>query len=261
MKQNKILLATILAMFVLVGIPLISAANTMDSPVTGGNYTGTLNISVSVDTNGADNMTNVSCYYNSTGGPATTFLAEMTNSTPGDLIFENASIAITALTELATYNISCDVRNLTTLNTTVSKATITIDSTDPLCSLVNLHDTFAWKGTQLLTWTNTDAVELVSTLVTIDRPEDGADLTDADANEARTLTSQETKYIGDWTATILGTDRPGNTCTETVNFKSYLGDGEIWEAGEPAAPVDKGKIFLFLIVAAVALYFVFNKKK
>ncbi|KKK48099.1 hypothetical protein LCGC14_3148560, partial [marine sediment metagenome] len=183
------------------------------------------------------------------------------NDSHTDLLFENASIAITALTELATYNISCDVRNLTTLNTTVSKATITIDSTDPLCSLVNLHDTFAWKGTQLLTWTSSDAVELVSTLVTIDRPEDGADLTDADANEARTLTSQETAYIGDWTVTILGTDRPGNTCTETVTFDSYLGDG-VGEIGAvPAAPSDKGKIFLFAIVAAVALWFIFGKKK
>jgi len=259
MKQNKILLATILAMFVLAVVPMMSAANTMDSPVTGGNYTGTLNISVSVDTNGADNMTNVSCHYNATGGPATTFLAEILNDSHSDLIFENASIVITGLTELATYNISCQIRNLTTLNATVSKATITIDSTDPLCSLVRLSDTIEWKDTQLITWTNTDAVELVSTLVTIDRPEDGADLTDTDANDARTLTSQETKYVGDWTVTLLGTDRPGNTCTETVTFKSTYGDGEIWEAGEPS--VDKGKNLLLLIILGVVLWVIFGKKK
>ena len=258
MKTNKILLATILAMFVLAVLPLMSAATTMDMPVAGGNYSTPLNISVSVDTNGADNMTNVTCYYNATGGKATTWLVEMLNDSHSDLIFEDATIAIDGLTELATYNISCAVYNLTTLNTTVSKATITIDSTDPLCSLVRQSKTIDWKGTQLITWTSSDALSLVSTAVTIDRPEDGADMTYTDANRALTLLSQDTKYVGDWTVTMTGTDRPGNTCTETVTFKSNYGDGETWE---PTAPKkDVGKTVLLLLIVGIVAYFIFKKK-
>ena len=257
MKQNKILLATILAVFVLAVLPVMSAATTIDSPVTGGNYTGTLNVSVGVDANGDFNMTNVTCFYNATGGLATSLLVIMANSTPGDLVFENASIGITSLTDLTTYNISCDVRNLTDLNTTLSKATITFDSTDPLCSLVRLSRTIGWKDTQLITWTSSDALSLDSTAVTIDRPDGGSDLTYTDANRVLTLTSQDTKYVGAWTATIIGTDRADNTCTETVNFKSYLGDGDIWE---PEPEKDTGKNLLLILIVCIVGYFIFKKK-
>ena len=257
-KQNKLFLTAILAVFVLAVLPVMSAATTMDSPVAGGNYSTPLNISVSVDLNGAFNMTNVTCYYNATGGAATTFLVEMLNDSHSDLIFEDATIAIDGLTEVATYNISCAVYNSTTLNTTVSKATITFDSTDPVCSLIRQSKTIDWKGTQLITWTSSDALELVSTLVTIDRPEDGADMTYTDANRALTLLSQDTKYVGDWTVTITGTDRAGNTCTSSETFKSYLGDGEIWE---PTAPKkDTGKTVLLIVIVGIVAYFIFKKK-
>ena len=259
MKQNKLLiLTTILVMFVLAVIPIMSAATTLTNTVAGGNYSDSLITTMTVDQNTVFNMTNVTCYYNVTGGAATTFLVEMLNSTPEDLVFQNTT-DIAAFAETMTYNISCNVYNKTTLNTTISVAGITFDHTDPVCSLVRQSNTIEWKDTQLITWTSSDAVELVSTLVTIDRPEDGADITDSDANDARTLTSQETKYVGDWTTTILSTDRPGNTCTETVTFKSTYGDGEIWEPTAP--PTDTGKNLLLLIILGVVLWVIFGKKK
>ena len=266
MNNKNIVLTTIfLAMFVLAVLPLVNAATTIDSPVTGGNYTTTLNVSVSVDANTAHNMTNVTCFYNATGGSATSLLVIIANDSHSDLIFENASIGITGLTDLATYNISCDVRNSTTLNTTVSKATITIDSTSPVCSLVRAHSNFAWKDTQLITWSITDAVGLDTTgltTITVDRPEDGSDMTYTDTSRALTLTSQDTKYIGDWSVSLTGTDRPGNTCTPSVTFRSYLPNGDIWEAGAPKAPVDMGKTVLLLLIIGTIVYFVFfNKKK
>lgn len=257
-KQN-LLIATILVFTMLAVLPIMLAATTMSNPVAGGNYSDDLTTTVTVDPNGAFNMTNVTCYYNATGGAATTFLVEMTNSTPQDLVFENTA-DISSFDETMTYNISCNIYNGTTLNQTISVAAITFDHTDPLCSLNRLHRTIAYKGTQKITWTSSDALSLVSTAVSIDRPEDGSTMSYTDANKVLTLTSQDTKYIGDWTVTITGTDRASNTCTDSVDFKSYLGDGEIWEAGEPAPKKDTGKTLLLIAIVGIVVYFIFKKK-
>ncbi len=266
-NKNK-LLSTIFLLAILSVIGIASAASTIDSPEASQNMTGTLNLSVTVGPNDEYNMTNVTCFYNSSGGPATTFLVYIANDSHNSLTFENGSIDITGLTETATYNISCDIRNGTganSYNQTLSFAAadlLTIDSTDPVCSLDGDHKTIPWKGHILLTWTSSDAVSLVSTSTTIDGPQDQATITDTDTNDARTLTSQETKYWGDWLVTVTGTDRPGNTGTCTYEFESYLPDGVDWlEPGESKAPLDAGKTLLILLVVVALAWFVFFRKK
>lgn len=256
-KQNKLFLTTILVMFVLAVIPMVSAA-AMDPvlllPLNNTNHTGTL--TVNCTTQGV--VTNVSIWYNGSAG-MTQLGAILTNSTPNDATSTdwNGSLTITAAMD-GIYNVSCLADNTTDQLYSTNSTGIMFDTTFPVCSLIRQSETIEWKDTQLITWTSTDT-NLVSTLVTIDGPEDAPNITDEDANDARTLTSQETKYVGDWTVTLLATDGATNTCTETVTFKSTYGDGEIWEAGEP--PVDKGKNLLLLIILGVVLWVIFGKKK
>ncbi len=122
--------------FVLIGIFLIAisyfvfATTTMNLPVASGNYSTPLTINITVDANEANNMTNITCYYNSSGGAATSFLTEILNDSASDTEFANTTISTTSLNDSLTYNISCNVYNLTTLNQTISRS-ITIDNTAP----------------------------------------------------------------------------------------------------------------------------------
>jgi hypothetical protein len=147
----------------------------------------------------------------------------------------------------------------TSENSTIVQS-ITFDSTNPVCNITADHNIIPYKGTILLTWYSSDALSLISTSTTIDGPEDQTTITDTDTNDMRTLTSQDTKYIGDWAVAITGTDRAGNTCTDSLTFKSYLPDGE-WEAEPVTPPKDTGKLVLLLLVVGVILYFAFGKKK
>ncbi len=270
--KNKFLLTTSLLFTIVLAIlviPMVSAANTLNSPVIYGNYSTTMTVLLTMDANGAaTNMSNITCWFNASGGlitekNETTVFVEILNTSKTQLIFTEA-VTISGYAEVLAgdgYNISCDIYNNSEANTTVSAANITFDHTDPACSLNGDHNIIPYKGTILLTWTSSDALSALTTSVTIDGPQDQTTITDTDANDERTLTSQETKYFGDWTVTILATDQAANTCTETYTFKSYLPDGEIWEAGEPAVPKDTGRTLLLLGIVGVIIYFAFIKKK
>jgi len=152
-KKNIFLFGLILIAFIV----LVFAATTMDSPVDGGNYTTPFNISISVDANGANNMTNVTCYYNASGGPATTWLVEILNDTVDGLIFENSSV-MSGLNDSLTYNISCNIYNDTGLNLTVSK-NITFDSTPPnVSSYVTTVDGEYYKSSIVLNVSVNDSI-------------------------------------------------------------------------------------------------------
>ena len=259
MKKTKLLITMMI--MALIALPLVFAASTMTSPVTGGNYTETVSVSLTIATNGEDNMTNATCYQDSAGGAATTFLVEILNSSVDDTDFTD-SVSISALAETSTYNITCDIYNGTTLNDTISVLGVTFDSTNPVCSLIRQSPKPPYKGIQQVDWTSTDTLELMSTAITIDRPQSGSDMTYTDANRELTLLSTDTGYIGDWTATITGTDRPGNTCTESVTWKTYLPNGEYEEYYEEEEQKAKNKNTLIVIIILVGLgWFFLGSKK
>ncbi len=267
MKERNIALTASLLLAVVLAIlvfPTISAATAISSPATISNHTGTVNITVTTDgSNEADNMT---CYYNVTGGNISVAnpLVTVVNISVNQTNFTSPTLSITSLTDAATYNISCSVYNGTdpTPQASASVAVVTFDSTDPLCSLTGDHLTIPYKGSIALSWTSSDAVSLASTAVYIDGPQTQSTITDTTANKVRTLLSQETKYFGDWTVNITGTDRPGNTCTASYNFSSYLPDGVDWiEPGEPVVPKDTGKLLIGLLIVGVVVYFAFIKKR
>jgi hypothetical protein len=262
MRKINILITTILLASLFI-MPLVFAATTMSSPVTGNNYTGTMTVTVIYDGWNAVNMSNVTCYYNSSGGATGTTLVIISNTTSIQKTFTD-SVAITSLSETSTYNISCNLNEATKTNLTLYASGITVDSTNPLCSLTKKYSNPPYKGIQQLIWTSSDALQLVSTAVTIDRPQTGADMTYTDSGRDLTLLSTDTNWIGSWTATVLATDRVGNTATCTQTWKSYLPDGEIEDAyaQEEAQAASNANLkgLLIVIGIGVGLYFIFKGK-
>ena len=259
-NKNIALTISLLAIFLAILVaPMLNAAvltSVVNDPLNYSNNSGTM---VANCTTSAHNVLNVTFFANSSDGTATNFtIGTIVNTSAAQTNFYNAVMSVTAQDGKA-YNVTCYVDNSTDQLMSNAQKGITFDSTNPSCSLTGDHNIIPYKGNILLTWTSSDALELISTSVVIDGPQDQTTVTDTDANEARTLTSQETKYFGDWTVNITGTDRADNTCIAYFNFSSYLPDGEIWEG--PAAPVDTGKILLLLGIVGVIAYFVFFKKK
>ncbi len=140
----------IVLFIILIGIGFVFATTSMTAPVIYGNYS-TLIVNITVDANGANNMTNITCYYNSSGGAATEWLMNITNTTSYQTEFANTSISVTDFSETTTYNISCDISNGTTLNQTISVANITIDYTAPnVSSFYTTTDNGNYSGSALV---------------------------------------------------------------------------------------------------------------
>ena len=258
MKKQNILLATIFSVLaILLVLPVMSAAvmtSVINNPLNFTNHTGTM---VANCTTSVHNVINVTFNGTNTAGVNST-IGIITNTTPTQTAWYSATMSVTGVTDGIDYNVSCFADNGTDQQVSTWNKNITFDSTSPVCSLSRTHSKFAWKDTQLITWSATDAVSLVSTAVDVDGPEDQTTLQYTDTSRALTLTSQDTKYVGDWTANMTGTDRPGNTCTASATFKSYM-PGEVDE--EPTEPTDRaGKLLLLAIIVGI-IWWISSKKK
>lgn len=255
----------LIVMITLAIVPMISA-QTLVSPVTNGNYTGTVLISVSTPDNGANNMTNVTCYYNQSGGAATTFLTQILNTSAGQSSF-TSSPSISSLTDAMTYNVSCSVYNQTgatsTLNSTLSAGSITFDSTIPVCSVSLAYPSISYMGVQTITWGVTDALSLVSGSETITSPS-GANNQAYSVTGASTTTisGTQTDESGNWNASIVGTDRSGNTCSASQIFSSYVPGGKQTTTTTSTTGTTPVNTQTILIIGGIALlaYFLTKKK-
>lgn len=251
--KKYLLLTTILLVAIFSILPMISAD--VVTPVTGFNYTTTTELNCSY-TNGSevtDPTTAVSNWtYNVSGvdtAIAHTGFVCGTN-------YCTATADLTLLTD-GIYTVKCIMANATTMNmSAVNSTSVMFDSTDPVCSSEEGHDTLPWKGIQQIDWTSSDLIELLTTATTIDRPEDAADITYTDANKEVTLTSQDTKYIGGWTFGLLATDRAGNIGTCNESWKTYLPNGEVGEGEEPS----KIPGWLIVVIIIGIIYFISKKK-
>ncbi len=160
-KEN--ILALFGIFFVTAFIIFIIATSTINSPIQYGNYSTNLNVTVTVDSNGANNMSNITCYYNSSGGAATNFLVQILNITASQTVFTNASINITSIGNSANYNISCFIYNLTSLNNSLSFSNITLDSLPPNISIITPANNTNSSNTHLnVNYTASDNIALSS---------------------------------------------------------------------------------------------------
>ena len=255
MRKINIILTTLILLAIM---PMVLGASSMSVPVDSGNYTSPMTVTVIYDGHNPQNMTNLTCYTNITGGTANTFGVTVVNTTSTQTTFTGT---ITLATDaLDIYNITCLLQNCTatdcSTNASFYAANITIDSTDPVCDLTKKHSKPAYKGIQELTWSSSDALSLISTAVIIDRPQEGDDLTYTDTSRTLTLSSQDTKWLGDWTTTLIATDRSGNTATCTETWSTYLPNGAIEDAREEESKTDiKGLAIVILLVGGLYLIF------
>jgi hypothetical protein len=258
MKNQKFVSLGIFLVLCLALVPLLSATTTINVPASSGHYSTTLDLNVTTDL--ADTL-NVTCYYNLSGGPATTLLTAITNTSVSQTEFTD-SVTISSLTDSATYNISCIATDGASPETD-SNTGITFDSTDPVVSLfVDLGgDTQAYGNLIEYSCTTDDAIDSSPTEVfSVAHPA-------GDSTTSTSLTLQSTKlqfldtdFAGDYVFTCTSTDDSGNSASSSSTVK-------VSDAGRPISvnknsgsdSTDSKWIWMGIGVIAI-IYFVTRKK-
>lgn len=256
--KNKFLVILPILVATILAATFVFGATTMSSPVAGGNYTGTVSISITADANGADNMTNVTCYYNSSGGAATVYLTQILNDSASDLVF-TGSPSITALTETLSYNVSCQIRNSTTLNKTISVAGITFDSTSPTISLFDVKQrSINPNGLIEARCSYADAVGLAGTgsSFTYLNPAGTSNSLTADGNY-QSVKDSSTSQEGNYVFTCYAIDRAGNTVTDS---ETTTDTGFTITVSDQTAATRNNRLILFIIIG-IGAYLLLKKDK
>ena len=138
MIDKKLLLSMFAVFSIVIFLGIVFAATAITNPVASGNYTTTMNFTVTTAVSKPLNMT---IYYNSSGGKAGTdgvLLQTMVNTTGSQTVFTNASVDVSSLADLATYNFSAYVDNGTDQELSVSIGNVTIDNTPPNVLAANI---------------------------------------------------------------------------------------------------------------------------
>lgn len=259
--KNKFTFVAILAITFVFAMMFVSAAAvsvTVNAPANYSNHTGSFTYNCTAS---AHNVLNITVYANSSSGTMNA-LQTFTNTSAGQTAW-TGTVTITSSDDGANQNISCYADNGTgqAYSSETGSRDVMLDSTDPSCSIDDIaHPTIAWKGIQSITHSSSDAIELVSTIVTVDGPQSQSTITLTDPTSPIGLASNDTDYIGTWTVTTTATDRAGNTCTDSETFKSYLpGDKRTQESGD--SNNNSGRTLLILGLVALGLYMAFGKKK
>lgn len=260
-QKNKLLTIALFGFVLLAVAPFTSAlaiSSTWNSPANYTNYTGSF--SWNCTTAGDVNVTvlNVTIYANSSTGVMTS-LGTTTNTSAIQTAWTGTA-TITSALDGTNYNLSCYVDNGTNqaYSNEAGATHIMFDSTDPVCNVSVEHNTIAYKGNQKIIYYSSDVIERVTTSLTIDGPGSQTTITATGANGPIELGSNDTKYYGSWALALTVTDRAGNTCTDSITFKSYLPDGK-----EDVVPTDDSKTKGIVVISIIALiaYFAFIKKK
>ena len=245
-----------LATAMLIALPLMSAAaNSLTAPVENGNYTGTVTVTAAISSNGANNMTNVTCYYNDGGAP-NTVLVQILNTSASQTSFTN-SVDVSTFTDSKSYNMSCRIMNYTTLNSTFTLQRITIDNTNPVVTMSADVTQVSEKRGITFTWTSFDSTAgLSSQTVTVVSPDTGRCPTQTfstTGNSSTVYVDEETVCPGYYNATVTSTDYPGNTATKYVQVRVTAPDGKFVGAKSIAPISEKSNKNTIIIVAAIII--------
>lgn len=280
--ENRTLKLLLAIAFVMTFITFASAAVTyagvLVSPIAGQNYSTTMTVNISSQlVNSTDYQYNATLWCNSSGGAShyadATFggmvkIVTITNKstdTPGDRVewLQIKDRTTAGITQYNSYNCSGYTDNGTDQEWSLGAATatkrITIDYTAPSCSISAAHKTMAYKNLQEVIFSVSDNVELLNHSVYINGPESQVTLDDlTDASRTWVLSSQDTKYVGDWLANVTAKDWSGNTCNAEATWKTYLGTSPVGAA--PTGGISTQAI-IGIGIAIVLAYFLFAKKK
>jgi len=174
-------------------------------------------------------------------------------------------VSISSLTDAITYNCSAYADNGSATGGQAWSAAvkgITIDNTAPVCSISVSYPIIHKDGPQLLTWSITDALSLVSNSVTITRPSPGSVLSYTSATATSLLFSDSnTTYVGTYSLSASGTDRAGNTCSATTSFKADQPGGTFTVPTETETTTNNTKTIVIIALVLIGAFLLFRKKK
>ena len=117
---------------ILICLSFVSAATTINRPITSGNYTTAFIVNV---TTALPNALNVTIYYNASGGAVGTAnsLVVILNDSASDTAFYNGSVSLLGLSD-GTYNFTAVARNSSTSESSTGVSLIKIDNTFPVAN-------------------------------------------------------------------------------------------------------------------------------
>ncbi len=260
--KNKFLFMSLFAIcFALIAVPAVSAAGAIISPVLDNNYTGTVNISM--DTDVGDGVLNITCYYNASGGEASTFWFDIVNTTDNQTNFEDSVVDIDALTDSATYNVSCTTYATGVLaNDTSSVNVVTFDSTDPTSALTITPSSQTFDRPLNYKCTATDALDsiAVTTLVVAHPSDDTTSSTTLTANDAGVIAFSDTDYAGDYVFTCTITDNAGNTDSSTATRNVAVLGGAAQPAGGIGGDGMSTQTLVIIGLVILGAFLLLNKK-
>jgi len=236
-----------------------AAAASMTTPVSYGNYTSPLTITLTTPTSTFDtNITNVTCWYNSSGGDveqtAASRLVQILNSSYNQTTFTGTSVALSS--EVQTYNITCRMYATNTLNSSFFRDHITIDNTNPTPTVSVQKNIVEQYSTNQLTCTCADNIFAKTTTRTLTK---GDASTVTITSSPYTATKSDLNVLNKYTYTCACTDATGNTASSTATFRVETQE-EVAQADTTASQAiqssNKGIIIaiiiiLLLLVAAV----------
>ena len=250
MKKQYILFG-ITPLLVVFLFSIVSATTALNSPVAGGNYSTTLNFTC---TTNIVNALNASLLYNASGGPATTYLVTIVNTSASQTLFTNPSVSITSLAAANTYNMTCLVSNSTTTEQSPAKAGITIDNTNPTVTVARNVYEISPTETVVLTCTSSDNLDTSLTIIrTITKPDGNTISVASNSYEAR---GTDTDLEGLYSYICQAVDDPGNSASDTINFivSSDIENPKVVGKGTTTINnTKKTNLSLILLITGIAL--------
>lgn len=248
----------LIVMITLAITPFMSADTQLFTPVSNSNLSGSVLFSCNTT---MGNVVNMSIVQNLSG----TFSyigSNVSNTTAGQTSF-NQTISTSAFTDSSAYTFYCVAYNVTALfeNSTMNTG-ITVDNTAPVCSVSLAYPYIDYQGVQIITWSVTDSLGLVTNTQTITAPSSAGNLAYTVANSSSTtIKGTQTAYSGNWNASSYGVDRSGNTCSASKAFSSVVPNGNVQTTTGTSGttPVNTRTL---LIIGGIALlaYFLLKKK-
>lgn len=262
-KEIPIAILMLVASLILV-IPAISAAALTTTWNTLGGVSNYSNLTTSFSfncTTSAHRVTNVTVYANTTAGSMNP-LESFANTTGVSQTAWTGTVDIQAADDGSNQNLTCKAQNatVTAYSDQRTASHIRLDSTAPQCNVSVSKSTVAYQGLQKVTYFSSDNLARRLTTVDVNGPGQQSTITVTAQNGPIELASNDTKYVGSWTANMTVTDWSGNSCTGTTTFKTYAGEAVQGEV--PEAPAQgKDNTLLLIIGAVVVLWLLFGRKK
>lgn len=246
-KTKRTILALSVILSLIFILTFVSATDTLtiNSPVQYGNYSTTMNVSITNNyVNATINSYNVTLYCNKSGGAVDTRtgsdiskIVTISNSSEKVSNFESAAVSISSLSDiLALYNCSAYADNLTTQVWSTAKRYITVDNTVPTCTVSVPNANIPSNGWQTVTWSVTDALLLLNNYENVSGPT-GYTTTTYSTAVVATQTINAQALTGNWRSSVNGSDTAGNTCTATTTWTSYSNQGGSSGGGGPSVPI------------------------